>query len=491
MTTPRTRFFTILLIWTLPTLSLAGEPLSLREAIERVLIQNPMLREAELDLEAAKTEGITARERPNPELSFTVEDIALEPLHPTPSRSTTMEIGAGGFGLSVDRTREESAIQGFENSKVIVELSHTLELGKKRAKRMAAAGAKVNIKQWDLLQVKAELVRETTTVFFDLLAKQDTVQALQQDVENSLAQVEAVKQRVAEGDAAQIEEIRAIASAESVRAQLAEAQAEQDAGRYRLASLWGEAQPDFQTVVFHTDLTIGLPPLQFYLDNLKLNPRVTRLADDQRFAENQHRLEQANAIPDLTLTVGYAGLPGSAASSTTFGLTSDRRISLSRTQGGDLDRTNTVLFGVSVPIPLWTRNRGRIRSAEIELERVRVRERADPMQLEASLREQYARLQGRYERAKRLEQEALTRWKDVLEKVLDGYKAGKFSVDDLIEARRGYLSAFQDFLTARTDYYELCILLETEAGCLLHHIAKQGPADCPPEHRDYCLVCRS
>jgi Cu/Ag efflux pump CusA len=198
-------------------LSLAGEPLSLREAIERVLIQNPMLREAELDLEAAKTEGITARERPNPELSFTVEDIALEPLHPTPSRSTTMEIGAGGFGLSVDRTREESAIQGFENSKVIVELSHTLELGKKRAKRMAAAGAKVNLKQWDLLQVKAELVRETTTVFFDLLAKQDTVQALQQDVENSLAQVEAVKQRVAEGDAAQIEEIRAIASVEGNR----------------------------------------------------------------------------------------------------------------------------------------------------------------------------------------------------------------------------------------------------------------------------------
>ena len=102
----------------------------------------------------------------------------------------------------------------------------------------------------------------------------------------------------------------------------------------------------------------------------------------------------------------------------------------------DGSKENTFDIGLSIPLPLFNRNQGKVREARAEAAAAEARSRMTRNDLNAQLRESYAKLNAAIGNARTFKSEILPRAETVLKSAEARYAAGDTSLADVLPVRR-------------------------------------------------------
>lgn len=450
----------------------SGDPaITLQEAILAVLAGNPGLAATRWDIEIGQAGVTQAGLRPNPELTLEIEDIRWSrgPSQRTRTRSLSGAIGSGSLPtLGWERETEPGARSGFTESELTLSIAQVIELGGKRAKRIAAAEEAKQLALWDYETLRADVVAGTARAFVAVLAAQEKL-ALEDDLER-LADEVARTFRVREeaGQVSPIEAAKAEVALASTRLERERAAADLRVARIHLAAMWGDETPRFGEAAGHLDGLPALPAVDDLRMRLDDNPDIARWASELAARKAGLALERANRIPDATLELGWksTGLAGSTA--TRYGFGSDGGFGLSRSASSfDSGRDNSVILGVSLPLPLFDRNQGGIAAAEFEVSKAADSSRATAVSVVRELQRAHEEAAVAQREIGFLERDILPQAADIYEKTQRGYRQGKFDYLDVLDAQRTLFEARTTYVDALERYHLAVIALERLTGTSL------------------------
>lgn len=353
---------------------------------EALSLEHALLKAAEVDLRpelaisavrAARTERAIAALRPADTIGLQIEDFP-------------------GTGLA----------SNIDSLQVTATFSRVWERGGKREAREAFADATVDVAETAFSSAKYDLRAEVETLFLEAALAERRVELACQRVAIAANLQETVQRRV---DAAR-DPLLSGARASSERLQ-----AEAEARRYSaqaenlravLGSYW-MADTDFRidSALFEVDASLVAMDLsQLY------SPELERLEAERRRSSAQIRLEQAQAIPDVTWSVGARK----------FGIEDDL----------------AVIGGVSIPLG------SRVRS-EAGTARARANQRSIELEMDV-IRQQLLRQAVAYQRAalsaaeeiEEIDTILLPAANEAVKLAEDGYGRGALSYLDVVDAQR-------------------------------------------------------
>lgn len=372
--------------------------LTLAEALRLAAQRNPTLAAARNLVEAAEADRMTARQRPNPALTFDSE-------------------GASPF-------RRQSGGDGHE---YVVRADQEIEIGGRRGLRIRFADQGVEASKATYRDQWRRVEMEVKRAYFQVvLARADQAVSA-----TALSEID----RVIELNRARLN-VGEISGAELRRVQVERLRFQDDVFAAELAVR--NARASLLALLNLTDLrqtfepvdTLA-PPAADVTTILASITRISGTADSvaslprgdiqaarlgERQAETSTRLQRALRSPMPTVGGGY------------------------KHNGGN----GTLVFGVTVPLPLFSRNQGPI--ARGEAERRAAEQRATAVERQAALEIQQAVNAVEINRARvsYIEREYLGNAREARDVVLASYRLGAADLIDLLDAQR----AFRD--TSRT-----------------------------------------
>ncbi len=409
-----TRHFSLSIALTAALLGVAraaepGEALTLRQALAFALEKNPELAAFSWDVRIGEARLLQGGLRPNPVVTLDSEDI-----------TGTGEYSGGG------------------SSEFTLQLGQLIELGGKRAARMKAAALERDLSGWDYETKRIAVLSQTAQDFLEALREQrrlalaeETIRLAQQVVETVTARVKAAATPAEEATKAEV----ALASVQIERDQIARALV---AARQRLAANWGSTQPHFDRVEGDLDSVAPIPVWEELLQKVAQNPELARWATEIAQREAALASERAKGKPDITVGGGF------------------RR----KEENGD----NTLVLGVSIPLPLFNRNQGDIQAAQHRLARSREEQRASDVRVTTALSQAYQALAAAQAEITALKEKVLPGAQRVFESVSERYREGRYSYLDVLDAQRTLFAARSQLLRSLTDYHRAVLAIERLIG---------------------------
>lgn len=373
---------------------LHADSLSLSDATRRVLDKNPQITLSKALQEAAEGRVTQAGVLPNPEVNYLLEDFAGDTSRSAGSATTTYS------------------------------LSQRFSLPGKRSARQSVAGEERTLTALEAEIERLRLIRITRESYVDAQAATEKQSATAQNLVLAQQLRDAVAVRVTAGKVSPIELSRANVALAGARRAARQAAQESQLARRQLASLWGESQLEASLLD-----TLTLPDaLSAQPDTLGTSPYMKQLQVRIQREQAAVNLAEAQRLPDFTLSAGM------------------KREAVTREQ--------SVLLGVSIPIPLFDRNQGAVRSARAELTAAEAGLVAARQQLQRQRDQLLVQREAGYQEALQLRDEVLRIASEALEATREGYRAGKFSLIDLLDAQRSLIESQGVYLAARISYHK-------------------------------------
>ena len=376
--------------------------LTLQRAIALALDGNPDLIVAKREIEATEGQVLQGQARPNPELAYLLEDQRAQ-------------------------TRTQS-----------VQINLPVEMGGKRAARIAAAERGRDIAVEDLNVRRIEIRAAVVAAFFETLAAQERVALALDSVDLARKATDAVAKRVAAGKVSPVEESKARVAEAGVRVELAQAQSEQRNARGRLASLLGANPPRFTLVAGNVEALPLVPSLDSVQQRLSVSPTLRRAQLEMERRRLLVDVERSKRVPDVTFSLGVK-----------------RPNELQRDQ---------LFFGVSVPLPLFDRNQGNLLEAlkredkaRDELQALNVRVGTEVMQA----RERLDAIRGEVDV---LQRDVLPGAKSAYDAATIGFENGKFNFLEVLDAQRTYFAAKSQYLKALAEAHRAAADIDRVLG---------------------------
>lgn len=387
----------------------APAPLTLERAVDRFLARNLAVEAARHRVDVARAERVAAALRPNPTLTLEAEDVKLS--GPTP---------AGDL---------------YE---VTSSVSYPIELGDKRRLRVEAAEASIAVAQARFAEVLQQRLTELKRAFYDVLLAQaardyaqETRRTFDELVEFNQARVE--EGATAEGELIKVRLERGKQDSAVRQADLAVRQA-----GIKLLDLLGE--PDFSSagIVSGTlDVTATVPPIDELRGMaLRDHPGLQVAQHAVTLAARRAAVEKARATVDVSPFLGL------------------RRVG----------ENNTILFGISIPLPVYDRNQGGIAraiaeektaDAEFALERTRVL---------ADVEMSWHAWQSARAQAASFERELMPQAEESRAIALAAYQDGAIGLVEYLEAQRTLADVRQQYARSLFDAQAALLLLERATG---------------------------
>jgi cobalt-zinc-cadmium efflux system outer membrane protein len=237
-----------------------------------------------------------------------------------------------------------------------------------------------------------------------------------------------------------------------------------DAVRARLAALWGGKEARFERAEGDLDTVRGLPALDELVKRAANNPDLARWRAELEKRRTAICVEQAKAVPDLTVTAGFrmAGMPDSDVRGFGFGADGLSRSSASSRSDGNWD--NSVVLGLSVPLPLFNRNQGSIEEAGHLMAKAGEERRATDVQVQATLTESYQNLSAALMAIISLNENILPAATQTFASINEAYRQGKFGYLDVLDAQRTLFDAREQYLDALASYHASVAEIERTIG---------------------------
>ena len=361
-------------------------PLSLTKAIELALEGSPEVAAATRQWEATEGQVLQGRARPNPELAYSLED----------ARS---------------RTRTQSW-----------QLNLPVELGGKRAARTKAAEKSREQAQAQLNELKAALRANVAAAYFDVLTAQERLVLAKDSVALAKSSTDTVAKRVAAGKVSPVEESKARVAEAGIRVELAQAASEQRNARSRLFALLGKIEAPFTVLEGKAENLPPVPKLADLQSLISSSPAVVlaRIEVDRRKALTD--LEQSKRVPDITVSAGI--------------------------QRSNETQRNILLFGVSVPLPVFDRNQGNLLEALKLEDKARDELQGATVRLHSEVAQAQERLSTIAAEVQLLRQDVLPGAKSAYDAATIGFENGKFNFLEVLDAQRTYFTAKSQYLKA-------------------------------------------
>lgn len=376
--------------------------LTLDEAIRLALAVNPDLIAIRREVEAAAALRVQAGLLPNPTISYSLEDVR----------------------------------RGIWTSSVTV--TQPFELGGKRAARVRAAEGAATVAQADVSVRRVEVRAAVVQFYYDVLAAQQRERLALASVDLARRAVDVTARRVEAGRVSPVEETRARTAEAAARVEVSQARTELDNARQRLASLFGERAPRFETVAG------GLDDLKLPDEPAAVAARLARAPELVRArAEIERRaaaeaLARTQRIPDVAVNAGNVSIPEAQV------------------------RANVV--GVSVNVPLFNRNQGNIAEAVVRTEQAREQLAAAEVRIHAEVLQAQRRLSAARRETALVRDEILPGARGALDAATRGYELGRFGFLDVLDAQRTLFAAQGQFVRAVADAYQSAAELERLLG---------------------------
>ncbi len=394
--------------------AMAGDPpaataslpaITLRQALARSLERSPELKSSSWDIRAAEARVLQSAFKPNPELSFEVQD-------PT-----------GSGELSNGRLMEQT-----------LRFSQLIERGGKRQARVAEARGERAVAAWDREVKRIEVMKDTTLAVIDVLAAQQMLKLAQETVKLLGQAVEVASNRVQAARAQGVEAVRARVAQQSAMIEVEHAEHNLAAARAGLALQWGGTRIDFGEV--RGDLTIqpAVPSMAELRARLARNPGLARWQAVREAREAGVRLQKAQAVPDVTVFGGPRAL-------------------------GTWDNVGGVA-GVSIPLPWHHRNEGNIAQAEALAARALDEKRAAEARATAALATAYEELLRGSHEAAILQDQLLPQAESAVDQLTASYNTGRGTQLEVLDARRTLIAARQQHLLALTACHKALATIE-------------------------------
>lgn len=382
----------------------AESALSLADATQRVLEQHPQIQTATALMEAAAGRTQQTGTLPNPEMGYLVEDF---------SGDTSRSFGDGTTTLS---------------------LSQRFSLPGKRRSRIEVAEAEQKEAGLSWQAQKLALIRLTRETYAEVLAAGERQSMAEDSLRLAQQLHEAVAARVEAGKVSPIERSRADVALAAAERDVRLASQQHQVAKRGLASLWGAATLT-HTLTTSLDIPSSLPSASGVLDN------SPALHQRQAQIERQRAtlaLANAGSLPDFTLSAGM------------------KREAVTRDQ--------SLQVGVSVPLPLFDRNQGERRSARGELAAAEATLQAELAELGREQDRLLSEREAAFYEALQLRDGVLKTATQALEGTREGYRAGKFSLLELLDAQRALIEARGAYLSARLSYQKSEAALDELVG---------------------------
>ena len=364
----------------------AAEPLSLAKAIELALEGNPEVAAAKRQWEATEGQVLQGRSRPNPELAYSLED-----------------------------TRSKTRTQSWQ-------LNLPVELGGKRAARTKAAEKSREQAQAQLAELQATVRANVAAAYFDVLTAQERLVLARDSAALAKSSTDTVSKRVAAGKVSPVEESKARVAEAGVRVELAQAASEQRNALSRLFALLGRIDAPYTVLEGKAENLPSVPSLADLQPLISSAPGVVlaRIEVDRR--EALTALELSKRVPDVTVSVGM--------------------------QRSNETQRNVLLFGVSVPLPIFDRNQGNLLEALKLEDKARDELQAASVRLHSEVAQARERLSTITAEVQSLQQDVLPGAKSAYDAATIGFENGKFNFLEVLDAQRTYFTAKSQYLKA-------------------------------------------
>ncbi len=380
-----------------------GEPggeITLEKAVTAALVRNPTLAAWSWAARAREAGVVQAGLLPNPTLDVELENVA-------------------GSGQR----------QGVDQAETTIQLSQLVPIGGKLAMRRGVADSRGELARWDYEVARIDVLTSTTKAFVALLGAQQRLDLLVELEKLARDGVDSSASRVRAGAAPVVARTRAEVVLLSVQLDRAQAERDLESRRVALSATWGSSAPTFSGAL--GDLSSGLvepPPLAQLSARAASNPDLARWGAELEAREASLSLAKALRLPDPTFRL--AGRHFNA------------------------NDDGALVFGVSLPLPLFNRNQGNALAAAHEVERAHAQQMASALAVRSSLARTYQELSAAFNLARSLREETLPVARRAFEGTREGYRRGTFRYLDVLDAQRTLFNLRSREVDALSRYHQ-------------------------------------
>jgi cobalt-zinc-cadmium efflux system outer membrane protein len=389
---------------------LSSSEYTLNQVVQLALQHNPVMSGAEAALEQSQGQRVTAGAYLNPTIT-----------------------GSAGRGSIRDPST------GVSVTERTITVEQPLEwLGKRAARqRVADAGLAGALAGMD--EAKVVLMAEVKAAFFQLLFAQQDAQLARENLKTVEDLVKLVNARVSTREAPKFELVKATVELQKSKKDLARADNALLVARAKLNMVTGKAlgegfaiQGEFETV--RSGLDLGLLTEQA-LDRHPVLRRQQHVVEQAEFTIEQ---ERASRMPNVAVIGQY------------------------HREAGD----ESIMAGLSVPLPIWYRREGEI-GAAIGAHRRTQAERARMQQeLEQTITQHFQEVRTALAQMQVFEQGLLVQAKEALDIAQFSFRHGVASLLEVIDAQRVYRQTLLEYAQARADHSIALARLERAVGGL-------------------------
>ncbi len=388
--------------------------ITLDEAVEIFMRQNLQLVAARYDIETADAEKLTARLRPNPQISVGLSDLPVN--------------------LSGPIIKEQTYDYG---------VSRTFELGGKRSKRIETADANSDLARGQFQMVVWQLTNDLKRKFYTVLLNQSLLNLAR---ENETTFAEIIKHSTELMNAGEISGLDLDrVEVEKLKFDTDLANAERDY-EVALRDLRFALGGDYRAMDIEVSGSIDYEPHQFTHDELldlalAARPDLKAAKLSERAADANIRLQDAQRIPDLTLGGGVEQVPSGASSYT---------------------------FGVGIELPVSNRNQGERAKALIEKKKAQTQEQFITNQVLSDVDKALVAFEKQRHRVDLYRTGVITKVNDIQNKTQIALQAGESSTLELLDAIRTRRDTLAGFYQTLFDYQMSLLDLELATATPLH-----------------------
>ncbi|HYM81922.1 MAG TPA: TolC family protein [Candidatus Limnocylindria bacterium] len=327
---------------------------------------------------------------------------------------------------------------GSRRREITASLGQVIDLGGDRAARVHAAQASEQLAWTELTAEERRVLTATSERFLDAWTLQEKLGRLARAEQLAAQAIEAANERFRAGAGPAVERIKAEAVLANRQAERVRARAELRAAWQRLISQWGATDYNLDSLALDVPARVRIPQPAELVTRLQQHPERLRAAAEVAFEEARLREMRAARVPDLEVSAGFRHLAE--------------------------EETVAMVAGISIPLPLWGTQRASAEAAEAEREAASARERLVRLRLQEELRSAYERSLAAGEAHELIVDRVRPKAEEVLRQVSAGYRGGRFSSLELLDAQRSLLEADVAWVEATVEAWRARAALEHLIG---------------------------
>ncbi len=383
-----------------------ARPTTLSDAVSIFLKQNFQLIAARYDIDTAEAEKLTARLRPNPDVSI------------------------GFSGLPLNLSGNLLTEQQYSYS-----IAQSFELGGKRPKRIDVANANANVTRAGFETTVWQLTNDLKRKFFTVILNQSLLNLAEENEKTFSETVKHTEELVQAGELAGLDLTRLEVEKLKFDTDVANARRDYEVALRDLRVTLGG---DYRAMEIAPTGSLDPQIYDFTFEDLRdkalaARPDLKAAKLAEKAADADIRLQDAQKVPDVNLGAGLTEVPGGGSNYT---------------------------FGVGITLPVHDRNQGERAKARIEKQKALNQQALITNQILSDVDKAFVAFQLQKRRVDLYRTGVLSKVNDIQSLTEYSLKAGESSILDLLDAIRTRRDTLAAFYQALFDYQSALLDLE-------------------------------